>query len=104
VRISVGGLQLEWDNVKARANLRKHGLDFLDAAELFTGALYTAPDLRHDYGEDRWTGIGQIKGRTVVITFSQPGINTVRVISLRKATRRERREYEKIIEDELGKG
>jgi hypothetical protein len=54
----------EWDEVKNRSNIRKHGLDFGDAEEMFRGVLVVRPDTREDYGEKRWTGIGTIRART----------------------------------------
>jgi uncharacterized protein len=46
-------MKFEWDETKNRANIRKHGLDFADAEEMFHGALLAYPDTREDYGEDR---------------------------------------------------
>ena len=43
----------EWDKAKNRANIRKHGLDFADAEEIFRGVLVADPDTREDYGERR---------------------------------------------------
>jgi len=54
-------------------------------------------DTREDYGEDRWQGIGTLRGRVVVAVFVQKDANTIRIISLRKATRREKSAYQKII-------
>ena len=51
-------MKLEWDEAKNRANMRKHGLDFADAEEMFRGLLVVEPDPREDYGEQRWIGIG----------------------------------------------
>jgi uncharacterized DUF497 family protein len=42
----------EWDEAKNRANIRKHGLDFSDAQEMFRGFLLVRPDVREDYGEE----------------------------------------------------
>jgi uncharacterized protein len=92
---------LEWDEPKNRINLRKHGLDFVDAEEVFRGALIVEPDVREDYGEDRWRGLGAVKGRIVQISFATRGPEMVRVISLRKATSRERKEYEEAIKNGL---
>jgi len=94
-------MRLEWDEAKNRANIRKHGLDFADAEEVFRGVLLAEADTREDYGEKRWVGLGQIGGRTVKIVFSERDPETVRIISLRKATRRERKEYEKAIQNGL---
>ena len=90
-------MKLEWDRAKNRANVRKHGLDFVDAVELFRSLLVVEPDLREDYGEQRWIGMGAIRARCLYRTRLQ----TVRIISLRKATSRERKKYEKAIQNRL---
>ena len=47
-------MEFEWDEAKRKENLRKHGLDFLDAPTLFSGPMLTRLDTREDYGEPRW--------------------------------------------------
>jgi uncharacterized DUF497 family protein len=94
-------MKFEWDASKNRENIRKHGFDFRDAEEIFRGALLAEPDTREDYGEKRWTGLGTTRGLTVHVVFAERGPDTVRIISLRKATTRERKEYEKAIQDRL---
>lgn len=91
----------EWDQAKNRSNIRKHGFDFADAEEMFRGVLLAHPDTREDYGENRWIGIGAIRGRTAVVVFAERGPATIRIISLRKADREERKQYEKAIQDGL---
>jgi uncharacterized protein len=86
-----------WDESKNEQNIRKHGFDFADAERVITGPLpfYARLDRREDYGEDRWQGIGVLDGVVVVvIVFTEPQTNVVRIISMRKATKNERREYE----------
>jgi uncharacterized DUF497 family protein len=95
-------MQFQWDPKKNRENIRKHGLDFADAFEVFEGPLIARPDTRQDYGEERWQGIGNIHGRVVVVVFATIGAETLRIISLRKANRHERAQYEKTVADELG--
>jgi uncharacterized DUF497 family protein len=94
-------INFEWDEAKNRSNIRKHGLDFADAAEMFRGVLVVEPDTREDYGEKRWRGIGTIRGRTAAVIFTEPTLETVRIISLRRAHYEEREEYEKAIKDGL---
>ncbi len=94
----------EWDDAKNRANIRKHGLDFSDAEAMFRGFLLVRPDTREDYGEERWIGIGMIRGCVAFVAFAEPSYDTVRIISLRKADHEERKEYEKAIEDGLEAG
>jgi len=63
-------MEFEWDEEKNRQNLRKHGLDLGDAKLAFDGPLLVKLDTREDYGEDRWTGVGMIKGRVLVLVFT----------------------------------
>jgi len=95
---------LEWNQAKNRSNIRKHGFDFADAEEMFRGLLIVDPDTREDYGEKRWVGIGSIRGRIAHVVFTEPSPETVRIISLRKATSRERKQYEKEIQNRLEAG
>ena len=95
-------MKLEWDNAKNKSNIEKHGLDFEDAKEIFQAPMLTALDTRFDYGEDRWVSVGSLRGRVVVMVYAKPDKDTVRVISLRKAVKRERVGYEKALRDRLG--
>ena len=61
-------------------------------------------DERQDYGEDRWIGIGILDGRVVVVVFTEPDEQTIRVILLRKALPYERKRYEQYLRNELGEG
>jgi uncharacterized protein len=90
---------IEWDEAKNRANIRKHGFDFADAEEMFRGALVGAADTRTDYGESRWTGLGMVGGRLAQVVFAEVDDETLWITSLRKATTRERQEFEKAIKD-----
>jgi uncharacterized protein len=92
---------VEWDGAKNRSNIRKHGLDFADAEEMFRGTLLVEPDTREDYGEKRWIGIGAIRGRVTAVVFTEPAPVTIRIISLRRADHEERKEYEKAIQNGL---
>ncbi len=95
-------MRFEWDEAKNEQNIRKHGFDFIDAERVFTGPFpfFARLDTREDYREDRWQGIGMLDGVVVVvIVFTEPRTNTVRVISMRKATKHERTDYEKRIKN-----
>jgi uncharacterized DUF497 family protein len=95
-------VNFEWDEAKNYRNLHKHGLDLGDAWEIFEGPLLLDPDSRTDYGEERWTGIGLLGNRIVVVTFTVPDEQTRRIISLRKASKYERERIEKEIKNGLG--
>jgi uncharacterized DUF497 family protein len=94
-------MNFEWDEAKNRTNIRKHGLDFANAEEMFRGVLIVDPDTREDYRERRWVGLGAIRGRIAQVVFAELDEDTIRIISLRKATKRESRQYEKAIQDRL---
>ena len=95
-------MKFEWAKRKNQANLKKHGLDFDDAHKVFEAPMLVKLDEGKDYGEDRWIGIGLMDMRVVVILFTEPKENTIRVISFRKATTDERKRYEQAYKDEFG--
>ena len=73
----------------------KHGFDFADAWYIFNEPMIVIQDTRENYGEDRFIGIGIISNIVVVIVFTEnTESDTVRVISIRKATKNEREIYE----------
>ena len=93
-------MDFEWDERKRLTNLEKHGLDFVEAEEMFGGPMLVAMETRQDYGEDRWIGLGMSQGRVLVLSFTERNNGqTIRVISLRKALKHEQKAYEKIIGD-----
>jgi uncharacterized DUF497 family protein len=68
---------------------------------MFRGVLVVDADTRKHYGENRWTGLGVVGGRVAHVVFAEGEVETIRIISLRKATSRERKEFEKAVEDRL---
>jgi uncharacterized protein len=84
----------EWDEAKNRSNLVKHGLDFGDAEKVFAGPSITFVDDRFDYGEERLITLSVLAGRVVVIAHA-PRSEDTRIISMRKANRREQKIYQK---------
>jgi uncharacterized protein len=83
----------EWDRAKNRSNFAKHGLDFEDAEQVFTGPCVTFEDDRFDYGEERLITLGLLAGRVVIIAHAPHG-EVTRIISMRKANRREQKIYQ----------
>jgi uncharacterized protein len=84
----------EWDEAKNRSNFAKHGLDFADAEQVLTGPCVTFVDNRFDYGEERFVTLGFLAGRLVTIAHAPRG-EVTRIISMRKANRREQKIYQK---------
>jgi hypothetical protein len=82
----------EWDNNKAKSNLQKHGIDFADVISVFTDdASVTIMDDGSD--EEQFVTIGMDAfGRILVVVYTWREEN-IRIISARKATRHERRQY-----------
>ena len=87
-------MRFVWDEEKNRANLGKHGLSFHDAVHVFDGPMLVDLDDRFDYGEDRWVGIGRLTSRIVVIVYTEPTDETIRIISVGKALSHEQKIYE----------
>ena len=87
-------MRIEWDEGKRRANLRKHGIDFADAVEVFHDLIaLTREDRRHE--DDRFMTLGvDFVGRLLVVIYTYPDPETIRVISARKAGPNERKQYE----------
>ena len=92
-------LTFEWDPRKARSNLAKHGVGFEEASTVFGDPLsLTIPDPYHSRTEERHVTMGTaFTGKLLVVVHTERGDN-IRIISARRASRRERRSYEKGIE------
>jgi uncharacterized DUF497 family protein len=92
-------MRFEWDEEKRRVNLEKHGIDFVDAFKLFNRPVIVSQDQKKDYGEKRFACYGYLGEIFVALAFTRREPDIIRVISLRKANRRERRRYEEAIAD-----
>ncbi len=90
-------MPFEWDEKKNERNIRERGIDFTDAPEMFDGPMLVVPDDRADYGEPRRIGMGSIRGRLMVVVYTERQPNIVRIISLRKANKREQERFKKAI-------
>ncbi len=90
----------EWDPKKAKANLRTHGVSFDEAAGVFLDPLaVTFPDPDHSGEEFREITIGRSASQRVVFLSHTRRGDRTRLISARKATRRERKQYEESISE-----
>ena len=90
-------LSFEWDDCKAKSNLAKHGVSFEEASTVFGDPLsLTIPDPAHSQAEDRWIVLGQShQQKLLVVVHTERGDN-IRIISARRANRRERKSYEEV--------
>lgn len=83
-----------WDEAKRESNLEKHGIDFFGAADLFNDPVFVEfQDTRRPYGEARIQAIGHAHGQLLFVVYTwREGMR--RLISARKANRREKEKYE----------
>lgn len=86
-------MQFEWDEHKNEINIRKHKIDFVDVPSVFTRPIVLDYDDRDDYGEERWIGIGLLQTIIVVVIFTEPESNVIRIISARRADQSECKKY-----------
>jgi uncharacterized protein len=82
----------EWAESKRRENLRKHRIDFIRVESLFEGFTATLEDDRFDYSERRFITFGVLEGKVVAVAHTERD-DAIRIISIRKATRREEQSY-----------
>ncbi len=86
-------LQFEWDEEKAAANLNKHGVSFLRAAEIFANDIVERIDVREDYGELRLIALGRTGLTVYRVVFTWRAERVIRLISAQKASRHEQGIY-----------
>ena len=88
-------MDFEWNPAKDEANLRKHGISFVDAATVFSDPLsYTFDDPDHAQHEHRWLTLGRTQsGRLLIVSHTERN-RRIRIISAREATKYERKIYE----------
>ncbi len=93
-------MDFEWDDAKDLTNQQKHGLSFAEARELFEpGADYLEIfDADHSETEDRFIAIGPVKRGLVVVVYTEPEEDLIRIIGARPANRRERDRYRSYME------
>ncbi len=87
-------MQYEWNENKRLANLERHNVDFTAAIDFEWDTALETIDDRQDYGEVRWVTIGFISKKLHVMVYIIRG-SKIRIISLRKAKKRESNYYEK---------
>jgi uncharacterized protein len=87
--------RFEWDEAKAQANLAKHGVRFLEARAVFGDPFsMTREDQEHSHSEERLVTIGMSSRFRLLVVVHIERDGLIRIISARKANRREHRQYE----------
>jgi len=89
-------MSFEWDRKKADANLRKHGIDFADAVAVLEDELALTMEDEGDHGEERLVTVGMdaLNRLLVVVWCGVDEGDSIRIISARPATKREKDDYE----------
>lgn len=85
-------MEFNWSDAKRTTNIKSHGLDFVDAQSVFEGVTYTFEDDRFSYGEQRFVTLGLLAGIPVSVVHTESEYE-IRIISFRKATKRESQIY-----------
>ena len=87
-------INVEWDARKATGNLRKHGVSFDEAATALLDPKALALEDGASIGEPRWVVVGMSeRGRLLTVVYTLRRVDRIRLISARKATRRETASY-----------
>ena len=88
-------MRFEWDSSKAQLNFSKHGISFEEASTIFGDPLsITRPDPDHSEEEARWVTIGVSTNFKTIVVVHTDRAETMRIISARLSTKRERDCYE----------
>ena len=96
-------MKFDWDPDKNQSNKADHnGIGFEDAQHIFDGLVLSCLDTRENYGEDREIAYGAIGLGTVLAVVYTERDETIRIISARKATRSETRNYYAYLEETFG--
>ncbi|MDO3378370.1 BrnT family toxin [Geoalkalibacter halelectricus] len=94
-------MRFVWDAKKNLLNKAKHRVSFETAQKVFDDPLHLSIQDRHIEGEERWQTLGVVEGVVLLLVAHTVSTNsdkeTIRIISARKATRRERAQYEQEI-------
>ncbi len=95
-------MDFDWDEDKNSINLTKHRLSFEEAIHIFDGPVWTRSDLESDEGEYREISIGMLPGSSVLVVVHTERGQRTRIISARKATQRERKDYFGYLKETFG--
>ena len=92
-------MQFEWSDEKNQLNIKKHGVSFEEAKEVFLDPLHISKlDHRFNYFEERWITLGATSKNKILVVanmfFDENGEEIIRIISARKANQKERLFYE----------
>lgn len=95
-------MHFEWDEAKDRENVKRHGISFEDAKDVFDDPFHISVlDKRFDYFDERWITIGSTRDKRIIVIghlyyLRENGDEVIRIITARKAVKKEREQYESI--------
>ncbi|MCL4456536.1 MAG: BrnT family toxin [Nitrospirae bacterium] len=95
-------MKIEWDEKKNKENTTKHGVDFKEASEIFDDPFcISILDKRFDYSEERWISLGCTADGKLLVTgyayyLAENVEERIRIITARRATKKEREQYEEV--------
>jgi len=88
-------MKFEWDENKAKSNVVKHGITFLEAVTIFADPyLLFTEDSQHSQQEEREWAVGETENGSLIVVVFTIRDEKIRIISARKATKSERKQYE----------
>jgi uncharacterized DUF497 family protein len=90
-------MRYSWDEVKNAINIRKHGLSFIEANLVYEAPVKLTLSSKYEGNEERWIDMAKVNGNILLFVYTIRG-GTIRCISLRKASRKERRLYDAYIQ------
>jgi uncharacterized DUF497 family protein len=91
-------MKFDWDNKKDESNFLKHGIGFVDAVTVFADPyLLFTEDSKHSQQEEREWAIGEMENGSIIVVVFTIRNGVIRIISARKATKKERKQYEERI-------
>lgn len=99
IKLELGDMLFTWDDEKEKANIRKHGVDFKEAAAVFIDkdAVFEFNSVDEYTGEERWDAIGWMKGPMYFVVYverlTKGNNDIIRIISARLANRKEKKRY-----------
>jgi len=85
-------MKFTWDEDKRLSNIEKHGIDFADVPPMFDHDVFIIEDTRFDYGETRYIAFGLLQFRVIAVAHTDEN-DVIRIISARKATKNEEKNY-----------
>lgn len=86
-------MKFEWDENKRKSNITKHGIDFIECFQVFDGRPLCSYTSKNNHDEKRYVSVCLINNREITTIWTPRKLNTVRIISMRRARNEEKKKY-----------